>query len=180
LCACGLYEQVFEKRRKGGDDRVCRGWCVVDIGARDSYTLEPARGERGERQARGTRHGHSREREGEELERRARAMDGSVASKGSEREAARPQRRGDYFVFAQPIRRPQLSSATVQATNNILDRGHQTLSIMHDEASNDQVGGAWVGIHRVEVFTHPSNPDPRSLPHVDGSHAHVHRANRPP
>jgi hypothetical protein len=98
------------------------------------------------------------EGEGEELERRARAMDGSVASKGSEREAARPQRRGDCFVFAQPIRRPQLSSATVQATNNILDRGHQTLSIMHDEALNDQVGGAWVGIHRVEVSTHPYLP----------------------
>ena len=69
--------------------------------------------------------------------------------------AARPQ--GICFVFAQPIRRPQLSSATVQATNNVLDRRHQTLSIMHDEALNDQVGGAWVGMHRVEVFTHPSN-----------------------
>lgn len=58
-----------------------------------------------------------------------------MASKGSEREAARPRRRGICFVFAQPIRRPQLSSATVQATNNVLDRGHQQLSIMHNEAN---------------------------------------------
>lgn len=127
---------------------VCRGWCVVDIGARDSYTLEPARGSvaKGRPGAHGT--GTAGRRRGrEELERRARAMDGSVASKGSEREAARPQRRGDCFVFAQPIRRPQLSSATVQATNNVLDRGHQTVSIMHDGPSNKSVGVIWMDMY---------------------------------
>jgi hypothetical protein len=102
-------------------------------------------------------------------------MDGSVASKGSEREAARPQRRGDCFVFAQPIRRPQLSSATVQAANNILDRGHQTLSIMHDEAIKRTSG------HAPGRGLHTSIPTLTQYryPHVDSSPATIAPIVRP-
>jgi hypothetical protein len=99
VCVCVDYmNKSLRREERGEDDGICRGWCVVDIGARDSYTLEPARGSvaKGRPGAHGTGTG-GRGKEREELERRARAMDGSVASKGSEREHGHSD--GGFVLF---------------------------------------------------------------------------------
>lgn len=84
--------------------------------------------ERGERQARGTRHGHRGKRE-RESDARVRWVGGVERQRAR---AARATATGDLFCFC--AANPPPSAIVGHRTNNVLDRGHQTLSIMHNEA----------------------------------------------